>query len=101
MRKNETKFREDLVVPFLKTLKRCKPFTIQQMSIRGDPDLLLCLNSYFVALELKSRGGELRVLQEFRLGEVRKAGGVALVASPDNWEEIKIILTTIEKRGNK
>lgn len=99
--KPETKFRNYTVIPYLEDLKRCKVFSVQQLALNGDPDLIVCLNSFFVALEIKSSGEAPRPLQEFKLSEVRKAGGVAMAVSPDNWEDVKIILTTIEQRRHK
>lgn len=99
--KPETKFRNYTVIPFLENLKRCKVFSVQQLALVGDPDLVICLNSFFVALEIKASGEAPRPIQEFKLSEVRKSGGAALAVSPDNWEDVKIILTTIEQRRHK
>ena len=96
MKKEETKFRENKVTPFLKTLRNTAFFPIQQLAIRGDADFHLCVHGTFVALELKSRGEVARPLQEHKHDRVRRAGGVALVASPDNWEEVKQQLINLD-----
>jgi hypothetical protein len=86
--KPETQFRKR-VRDFLKKLPNTAFFPIQQVTIRGDPDFFLCVYGQFVALELKSKEGDTTPLQEFKLGEVKRAGGYALVASPKNWGDVK------------
>lgn len=95
--KPETKFRRNQVLPFLKTLKNTTFFALQQVAICGDPDYVLCMNGKFVALELKDDGATPRPLQQYKLDEVKKAKGVALAASPSNWEEIKVLLFRLSK----
>lgn len=97
MIKPETKFRMGYVNPFLKTLKNTFEMSIQQIAIHGHPDKVLCSRGKFIALELKTRGGRLRPLQEHLLNEVRRCGGIALIADPDNWQEIKEILKQLDK----
>lgn len=87
--KPETKFRTNQVRPFLKSLKNTAFFPIQQLAIVGDPDFILCCFGIFVALELKSEGGEPRPLQEHKLNEVTRCHGISIVATPENWSEVK------------
>ena len=58
---------------------------IQQVAISGTPDVLCCINSTFVALELKVEA-ELEELQRYKLRCIGDAGGVALEVTPDNWD---------------
>lgn len=95
--KPETRFRQNKVLPFLRKLKNTKRFPIQQSAISGTPDFLLCIYGRFVALELKDSGEKPTKLQEFELEGVRNAGGVSLVADPDNWDAIKRFLTTMSE----
>lgn len=95
--KPETRFRQSVVLPFLKTLRRTVVFPIQQLAIRGTPDLLLCCSGRFVALELKSEGGKLSALQRYNLECVRQAGGYAIVASPSNWREVSYLLAKLDE----
>jgi hypothetical protein len=59
---------------------------IQQVSVRGTPDMLLCVNGTFWAIELKkdakSRPSK---LQSYVLGLIKRAGGHATVESPETW----------------
>lgn len=48
----------------------------------GTPDLLVCVNGSFVAIEVKKpKGGIVSELQKFKLKEVQNAGGIAFVAN--------------------
>lgn len=97
--KPETKFRTYTVLPFLKTLRRTAFFPIQQKAIHGDADYILCSYGLFVWLELKKEGGTLRPLQELKANNVRRIGrGIALEASPENWEEAKQALLFLDER---
>lgn len=95
--KNETKFRQNKVIPFLKTLKHTAYFPIQQLAFSGDPDFLLCVHGRFIALELKDTGQVPRPLQQFKLDQVTRTGGLSLVADPENWQIIKERLSRIDK----
>jgi len=46
----------------------------------GTPDLLICYKGRFIAIELKVRDNKPTKLQEYRLKEIRNAGGIADVA---------------------
>jgi hypothetical protein len=93
-KKPETVFRSR-ITPFLHALPNTAVFPIQQKSIRGDPDFMLCVNGLFVALELKDVGCIPDALQDFKLHKVQQAKGMALVADPDNWDSIYEFLKEI------
>ncbi len=94
--KPETVFRKR-VMRDLKTLPSTVVFPIQQKTIAGDPDLILCIAGLFVALELKSEKGKVSKLQEHKLVSISKAGGVAMVVFPNKWDEIFKFLTQISQ----
>lgn len=86
MKKPETKFRARLVSK-LKQLPRTMLFSIQQTSIRGTPDILMCVNGLFVAIEVKaSAKSNITKLQTYNLNKIQEAEGVALVVSPENMD---------------
>ena len=58
----------------------------------GVPDLLVCYNGQFVALELKSETGAVRPLQEYKIKQINDAGGLAMIVRPSDWENVKAIL---------
>lgn len=96
--KPETKFRQSKVIPFLKTLKNTKYFSIQQKSISGTPDILLCMNGKFVALELKKDGlSKISELQKYNLSEVTRTKGTSFLAFPEIWDVIKGYLQALDR----
>jgi len=71
---------------------------------RGIPDILICLNGLFIAIELKRPMTEKRQLhyeplQQFTLAKIKKAGGQAFTATPYNWQEIFATLVYLNKTG--
>lgn len=95
--KPETAFRTRKVDPFIKKLNQTAGFSIQQTSIVGDPDKILCIRGMFVAVEIKDKGGILEPLQEYNLSRIVAAGGYAYVADPTNWDEVKGFLKLISE----
>jgi len=60
---------------------------VQQVTINGTPDILLCCNGWFVALELKSDAKQVpSPLQEWNLSSIRAARGKAYSVHPGNYE---------------
>lgn len=55
----------------------------------GVPDILCCINGYFVAIEVKAQNGKPSPLQLYNIREIRKAGGFAFVLYPSGYEEFK------------
>ncbi len=94
--KPETTFRTNTVIPFLKTLKNAKVYPIQQLTINGDLDFHLCCAGLFVVLELKDTNGTLSKLQEYNLADHKRCGGVSIVASPENWAEVRKLLRRLD-----
>ena len=88
-KKPETQFRTGTVDPYLKTLKCAVDFSIQQQTLCGHPDKILCIRGRFVALEIKNNDEDPAPLQQYFLDEVTKKGGVAWVVKPKNWHIIK------------
>lgn len=99
-KKPETKFKETRVIPDLKKLPNCWFVKIQQLSIRGVPDYLLCVNSTFVALELKKDEKETPDrLQQYNLEGINRAGGIGIVAHPGNWDITYDLLKQLAEFG--
>jgi len=62
---------------------------IQQVSINGTPDFLICHWGRFVAVELKkSDQEEPSRLQKYELGKILEAKGISIVMSPEDYKEI-------------
>lgn len=96
-KKSETNFRSNQVRPFLKKLKKCVIFPIQQTAIKGHPDFILCLNGYFVSLELKGKKGKASPLQSYYTKRIESCGGYSFIVDSNNWEYIKAKLVAIDE----
>lgn len=93
----ETVFKKK-VMSFLKTLPLTWFVKIQQVALRGTPDILACINGVFIALELKaSNESPISLLQEFNLASIKKAGGVGLVVTPETWFTDRQVLASLSK----
>ena len=71
--------------------------SIQQRMISGTPDLLGCINVHFIGLELKSSSGQVTPIQEYKLKQIAKAGGIAIVTNPENWDQVLDLLQHLSK----
>lgn len=61
-------------------------------SENGTPDILACVNGYFLAIEVKAPEGKPSELQLAKIAEIRKAGGFAYVVYPSGWFKLKDII---------
>lgn len=98
--KPETVFRIKKIDPFLKGLKNVFAESIQQQSITGSSDKIICIWGRYVAMEIKKshkNADKPTKLQQYKLDQVSRCGGLALVVSPDNWEEIKNLLSFMDE----
>lgn len=55
----------------------------------GIPDILACINGYFVGIEVKASNGKASPLQIHHCEAIRKAGGFAFVLYPSGFEDFK------------
>lgn len=60
-----------------------------QFTKSGVPDILACVNGYFVGIEVKAQNGKPSELQLYNIQQIRKAGGFAYVVYPSGWERLK------------
>ena len=95
-KQNETKFKEK-VTERLKTFKHTWFVKIQQLSVSGTPDFLICLNGVFIALELKTDIGKVSKLQEYNLNKIAKCGGISIVLMPQNFDETMAFLDNVSQ----
>lgn len=52
----------------------------------GIPDILVCLNGCFLAIETKAPNGKPTPLQLRSIRKIREAGGIAIVLYPDDYD---------------
>ena len=55
----------------------------------GIPDILACIDGYFIGIEVKSDRGPPSELQLYNVRAIRRAGGFAFVLYPSGWERFK------------
>jgi len=55
----------------------------------GVPDLILCADGRFIALEVKSANGKPSELQLREIGAIRTAGGMAEIVYPRDWPQLR------------
>lgn len=67
-------------------------FFANGMTKKGIPDILACINGYFIGIEVKAQNGKPSELQLYHCSEIRKAGGFAFVVYPSAWDQLKEII---------
>lgn len=63
----------------------------------GVPDILACVNGYFVGIEVKAQNGKPSELQIHNVQQIRKAGGFAFIVYPSGFEKLKEILIGLKE----
>lgn len=63
-----------------------------RMTKVGIPDLLCCINGYFVAIEVKAQNGHPSDLQIYHCNKIRDSGGFAYIVYPSGWDDFKKII---------
>ena len=61
----------------------------------GTPDILACVNGYFVAVEVKAENGKPSELQLYHLEQIENAGGLAFLLYPKDFENFKNFLENL------
>ena len=96
MKNPETIFKEK-VQRDLKKLKRAWWYKTQEVAIRGIHDIILCVNGFFVSIELKRNPkAKVDALQVYNLDRIEQSGGLAFIAYPENWESIFWFLVELD-----
>ncbi len=97
-KKPETKFWENVVKPRLEKIPNLYFRKIQQVSVRGVPDVLICYRGRFFAFELKVPPNKVKKgsLQWLNLELILKADGVAREVTPDNFEACMMELLDVQ-----
>lgn len=63
----------------------------------GIPDILACVNGYFVGIEVKAQNGKPSELQLYNVRKIREAGGFAVVLYPSGFNEFKEFILNLKK----
>ena len=64
---------------------------------RGIPDILACVNGYFVAIEVKAENGVPSELQKYHVNKIKSAGGIALILYPKDFEYFKNLVYELKE----
>lgn len=64
----------------------------------GVPDVVACVNGYFLAIECKAGKNKPTALQIREIENIRHAGGVAVVVNETNWDMLPELVRKL-KRG--
>ena len=55
----------------------------------GVPDILACVNGYFVGVEVKAQNGKPSELQLYNVDKIRESGGFAMILYPSAFQKFK------------
>lgn len=55
----------------------------------GIPDILACVNGYFVAIEVKAPKGKPSDLQLWNIEQINQSMGIGIILYPDQFEKFK------------
>lgn len=58
----------------------------------GIPDLLVCCNGYFVAVEVKAPNGKPSELQKRNIRKINESNGIGVVLYPDQFDFFKHLI---------
>lgn len=54
----------------------------------GVPDILACVNGYFVGIEVKAENGHPSDLQLYNVQKIRESGGFAFIVYPSGYDDL-------------
>lgn len=70
----------------------CVKYHGNAYSTNGTPDILACVNGYFLGIEVKAQTGKPSELQLVKIRDIREAGGFGYVVYPSGWDMLKDII---------
>ena len=62
----------------------------------GIPDILACMNGYFVGIEVKAQNGKPSELQLYNVDKIRNAGGFAFIVYPSGFDKLKQFIADLK-----
>lgn len=65
----------------------------------GIPDLLVCCNGYFVAVEVKAPNGKPSELQKWNIEKINNENGFGLILYPDQFDDFKEFIHHLKKKN--
>ncbi len=64
----------------------------------GIPDILACVNGYFVAIEIKGNSGKPTELQKYNIKKINESNGVGIILYPKDFERFKLLILDLLRR---
>ena len=68
-----------------------------QYTKSGIPDILACINGYFVGIEVKAPNGKPSEIQLYNVHAINAAGGFAFVLYPSKFAEFKDFVEGLQR----
>lgn len=65
----------------------------------GVPDIVCCVNGYFLAIEVKAGTNKPTALQVREIEAIRRCNGVAVVANDENWDMVRALVQELSLRA--
>jgi len=63
----------------------------------GVPDIVACVNGWFIGIECKAGTNKPTALQQNNLNDIKRSGGTALVINENNINELEDLLIQIKE----
>ena len=74
----------------------CVKYFANAYTKSGIPDLLVCCNGYFVAVELKAPNGKPSELQLWNIEKIKESGGIGIILYPKDFEAFKSMILSLK-----
>ena len=71
-------------------------FFANSFTKKGIPDLLVCCNGYFVAVEVKAQNGKPSELQKWNIKKINESGGIGVILYPDQFDGFKELISWLQ-----
>jgi Holliday junction resolvase len=65
----------------------------------GVPDIVGCVNGYFLAIEVKAGTNKPTTLQVREIEAIRRCNGAAVVANDENWDTVRDIVRRMKEQS--
>lgn len=72
-------------------------FFANRMTRSGIPDILSCINGYFVGIEVKGPNGTPSELQKYHRDKINKSNGIAIILYPQDYDLFKELVKCLNK----
>lgn len=72
-------------------------FFANRMTKTGIPDILACVNGYFLAIEVKAQNGKPSELQKHHVRKINDAGGYAIILYPQDYIFFQDLVNSLKK----